>query len=151
MQELFRHALEQQLAFLNERMKEMSDTANAFLNKYYFGGMIAVIAVLNLDLVLIEQPTTLTVKGFLYLGLLAIVVLGISELYFSKVIEHYQRFSVSNRKLKYKYELTLHALMTGAANVSWESTTFGSKPFPFTKTNMKNVLKQIANPQIMAG
>lgn len=114
MDELQKHALEQQLELLNERMKETADTGNQFLTRFHFGGIVAVIALLNVDLVLIGKPDNVTLSYFLILLSIAIFLLILSFIYFCYVTNHYRGFRESHRKLKYKYELTLHAMLSGA-------------------------------------
>jgi len=104
-------AVPSQLEFLNDRMKETSETANQFLGKFLFGGMLAVIALLNADLVVLRDPLPLTLKHAPMIGGAVVGILGISWLYFATVVRHYRRFRESHRKLKYKYELTMHAML----------------------------------------
>ena len=120
-----RLALEKQLQYLNERMKETAETANQFLGKFLFGGLIAVIALLNADLVVLRELPVPT-QNVKVLAVAAAAVLAISWLYFRTVVVHYATFRVSHRKLKYKYELTLHAILTGAS--SSEYATFLEEP-----------------------
>jgi len=104
-------AYEKQLEFLNDRMKDVSSTANQFLAKFFFGGIIAVIGVLNLDLVLVGAQPGLNARTILGFSLLVLGVIFISRIYFRTVYNHYDSFRGSHRKLKYKYELTLHAIL----------------------------------------
>ncbi len=106
-------ALGSQLEFLDKRMAETAQTANQFLGKFLFGGLVAVVALLNADLVILGDRIALTRDNAIVLGSISTVVLAISWLYFSTVVRHYRRFTVSHRKLKYKYELTMHALLSG--------------------------------------
>ena len=98
-----------QLDLLNDRMKETSETANAFLAKFLFGGLIAVIALLNADLVLLKQETFSSCTTSLWWTLL--ILMALSAAYFGVVTHHYGGFRASHRKLKYKFELTLHSLL----------------------------------------
>lgn len=100
--------IEKQLDYLNQTMKETASEANSFLLKYHFGGLIAVIALLNVDLVLTEKINIQDSQDYLLLICAALLALMLSYIYFKFVVRHYMRFSQSHRKLKYKYELTLH-------------------------------------------
>jgi len=103
--------IEKQLEYLNETMKETSSEGNAFLLKYYFGGLIAVLALLNIDLVLVKPGSF---SGDSDYGLLAVAIVSLvvlSAVYFTVVLKRYEKFLQSHRKLKYKYELTLHQLL----------------------------------------
>jgi hypothetical protein len=100
-------------------MKETSDTANQFLGRFLFGGLVAVIALLNVDLVVLHGVATFTPRVAVMLGGMGGLVLLLSWFYFRVVVEHYTNFRVSHRKLKYKYELTLHALLSGADPTSY--------------------------------
>lgn len=102
-----------QLEYLNDRMKETSQTANQFLGRFLFGGMVAILALLNADLVLLRHPVDSLSNGSL--GLAATVVALISLIYFMTVSAHNRGFRVSHRKLKFKYELTLHMLLSGGS------------------------------------
>ena len=106
--------LEKQLEFLNDRMKETSDTANQFLDRYMFGGLVGVVGLLNLDLVLLkERPNVSDPHTQLVMGAMACTVFLLSFIYFWQVQKHYTGHRLSHRKLKYKYELTLHCLLLG--------------------------------------
>lgn len=109
-----RATLRSQLEYLNDHMKETSQTANQFLGKFLFGGLLAVIALLNADLVLLRDSPELTTRNLLVLSVALPAVVVISWLYFRTVVRHYVEFRGSHRKLKYKYELTLHALLSEA-------------------------------------
>lgn len=124
-------ALSKQLDFLNDRMKEDSQTANAFLAKFLFGGVVAVIALLNADLVLLDE-SVLSARDAgekAWLAAAAAIVLGISALYFGLVMKRYGAFLLTRRKLKYKYELTLQACM------------LPSLPFDYTRFMERSVTK----------
>ncbi len=106
--------IEKQLDYLNQTMKDTASEANSFLLKYHFGGLIAVITLLNVDLVLTKEIKLQNNIDYLLLALAASMALILSYIYFKFVVRHYMRFSQSHRKLKYKYELTLHqALCNG--------------------------------------
>ena len=100
--------IEKQLQYLNETMKETAAEANSFLLKYHFGGLVAVLALLNIDLVLLDSASLNGKLDYALLAIAIILVLVLSYKYFGFVLNHYSRFAKSHRKLKYKYELTLH-------------------------------------------
>lgn len=109
---LFVSTLQSQLQFLNARMLEVSDTANKFLARFVFGGMVAVVALLNADLVMFKARPALSspFSVAIALGSGALVIL-LSFIYFRTVEHHYAEQRLSHRKLKYKFELTLYALL----------------------------------------
>lgn len=100
--------IEKQLDYLNETMKDTAAGANSFLLKYHFGGLVAVLALLNLDLVLLDEMQLTSEQDRVLLWIAVAAALILSFVYFYFVLKHYHRFSKSHRKLKYKYELTLH-------------------------------------------
>jgi len=100
--------IEKQIEYLNETMKDTASEANSFLLKYHFGGLVAVLALLNLDLVLIDSVRLKGILDYLLLFGAVVLVILLSQKYFQYVLVHYKRFTESHRKLKYKYELTLH-------------------------------------------
>lgn len=112
--------IEKQLDYLNETMKETAAEANSFLLKYHFGGLVAVLALLNIDLVLIDAIAIESVFDFCLLGLSIFLVIFLSRKYFAYVLDHYGRFTKSHRKLKYKYELTLHAALSRARDQDYQ-------------------------------
>jgi 8-oxo-dGTP pyrophosphatase MutT (NUDIX family) len=119
---LYTQTLQSQLEFLNDRMKETSDTANRFLTRFVFGGMIAVVALLNVDLVLLKQKPNLdSASSIIVVFTAALLVLVLSYLYFSTVEKQYTEQRLSHRKLKYKFELTLHALLTSSSPARYVS------------------------------
>lgn len=111
-----REVLLKQLDLLNDQMKDTAAEANSFLAKYLFGGLIAVIALLNVDLVLLKEPILAQCSAAL--GWAVILVLLLSGTYFYIVTNHYLVFRKSHRKLKYKFELTLHTLLLGGSGVA---------------------------------
>ena len=112
--------IETQLEYLNETMKGVLSEGNAFLLKYYFGGIVAVLALLNMDLVLID-PVRLAWSKNLRLVVAAIIfILVLSCVYFWFVLERHAEIIQSHRKLKYKYELTLHALLSEGSNGDYQ-------------------------------
>lgn len=110
--------IEKQLEYLNSTMKETASEANSFLLKYHFGGIIAVVAMLNIDLVLFQSITFTTNMEYILFFIAILLAFLISWGYFYFVLKHYGRFSKSHRKLKYKYELTLHLLLSNGSY--WE-------------------------------
>jgi len=110
---LYVSTLQSQLQFLNARMLEASDTANKFLTRFVFGGMVAVVALLNADLVMFKERPKLGSAASLGVALGAgVLVMLLSYIYFRTVERHYSEHRLSHRKLKYKFELTLYALLT---------------------------------------
>lgn len=104
--------IEKQLDYLNETMKETASGANSFLLKYHFGGLIAVITLLNTDLVLADNIVKIGEENYRLVGVAVCLIFLLSFGYFYIVLMHYRRFARSHRKLKYKYELTLHCSLT---------------------------------------
>ena len=107
--------LYKQLEYLNSQMRETSDTSDSFLGKFVFGGMIAVVSLLNVDLVLLPRMVPSSCASWVLFAAIAVLAFGISWFYFRMVVQHYAEFRTSHRKLKYKYELTLHALLKRAS------------------------------------
>ncbi len=99
--------IEKQLEYLNQTMKETAAEANGFLLKYHFGGLVAVLALLNIDLVLLRGVNLGSLGNGLLFLLASGLIVYLSYRYFRFVLIHYGRFVKSHRKLKYKYELTL--------------------------------------------
>lgn len=113
---LYTSTLQNQLQFLNDRMHETSDTANKFLTRFVFGGMVAVLALLNADLVMLKAPPKMDASWKWWVAAsAAALILVLSFVYFRTVQSHYAEHRKSHRKLKYKFELTLYALLTNAA------------------------------------
>ncbi|MDH5426268.1 MAG: hypothetical protein OEY29_14865 [Gammaproteobacteria bacterium] len=104
--------IEKQLDYLNETMKQTAADANSFLLKYHFGGLIAVIALLNADLVLADRIIKTASQHYAMLSVAVMLIFSLSFCYFYIVLMHYRRFARSHRKLKYKYELTLHCSLS---------------------------------------
>jgi len=107
-------AIRKNLELLNEQMLEHSKTANAFLAKFMFGGMVATMAILNADVLFLRQPLERWGQ-FVVLAAGSLLVAILSYWYFSHVEEHYATLRGSVRKLKNKYELTLAALLLGGS------------------------------------
>ena len=106
--------IEKQLQYLNETMKDKSSEIASFLMKYYLGGIIAVIALLNIDLVALGGIKITNEAGYYLLGVVIVLVLTLSHQYFKYVLSNYAKLSKSHRKIKYKFEITLHyAMSTG--------------------------------------
>src|SRR5919112_481526 len=113
-------AAEKQLDFLNETMKDTAAEANDFLKRYHFGGIVAVIALLNVDLIFLKGLSLDSpLKRWGFLAVLSLVF-ALSYVYFRFIISHYNRFALSHRKLKYKYELTLHYALCGKDVASYQ-------------------------------
>lgn len=108
-----------QLELLDKKMSETSQTANQHLAKFLFGGLIAVIALLNTDLLIIKDYNTDLQKliGTLFVG---IVSLALAHNYFLMVIKQYNEHRKSHRKLKYKYELTLHRMLSSGSDEEYQ-------------------------------
>lgn len=101
---------QKQLEYLNSTMKEKLQAANSFLLKYHFGGIITIIGLLNVDLLLLKDIDYNLSTCSLLLSVAGFVVL-LAYFYFDVVLNEYCRYLQSHRKLKYKYELTLHLLL----------------------------------------
>lgn len=99
-----------QLEYLNSTMKDTLQASNSFLLKYHFGGIIAIIGLLNADLFLLTD-IVYNIATCLLLLLVAGLVVLLANIYFGIVLKEYCRYLQSHRKLKYKYELTLHLLL----------------------------------------
>ncbi len=108
-----------QLELLDKKMSETSQTANQHLAKFLFGGLIAVIALLNTDLLIIKDYNTELQKliGTLFVGIVSLVL---AHNYFLMVIKQYNEHRKSHRKLKYKYELTLHRMLSSGSDEEYQ-------------------------------
>jgi hypothetical protein len=111
-------ATEKQLDFLNQTMKDTAAEANEFLRRYHFGGMVAVIALLNVDLISLRGLSLNTSFRWSVFVAVLLLAVALSYVYFGFIIKHYNRFTRSHRKLKYKYELTLHHALCGGGDVA---------------------------------
>lgn len=103
--------IEKQLDFLNQTMKETAAEANGFLLKYHFGGIIAVIALLNTRWELLDAPGLAPAKNTWLLAAATLLVMALSLIYFVAVMRRYRDYLLSHRRLKYKHELSLHCLL----------------------------------------
>lgn len=112
-------AVLKQMELLDKKMSETSGTANEHLTKFLFGGLIATIALLNTDLLLIRDYES----GFQRLfgsAVVSIVALVLAHRYFLMVLRQYNDYVRSHRKLKYKYELTLHKLLSAGTDEEYQ-------------------------------
>ncbi len=114
------NVIEKQLDYLNDTMKETASEANSFLLKYHFGGIIAVLTLLNIDLVIAKDLNVDTMLDHIILLISIFLAVFLSYKYFEFVLRHYSRFAKSHRKLKYKYELTLHSLLSKGSNEEYQ-------------------------------
>lgn len=104
------------LEHLEQRMKQVSEESNKFANQYRFGGMVAIIALLNADLLLDESIRRISLKTpdlprMLALLVLVVACLLTSWVYFSGINRRVQRFNQAYRKTKHKYEVLLYGLL----------------------------------------
>ena len=107
-----REVQHKQLELLNDRMKETTAEQNSFQNRYMFGGLIAVIALLNADLVLLDESTFSICDLPTWVAAITLVsILTLAGFYFGRVTSRYLDFDRSHRSIKYKFELTLHSLL----------------------------------------
>jgi hypothetical protein len=108
-------ALLRNLADLEARMRAVSLESNQFSNRFLFGGVVAVIALLNTDLLLEKQVVNIP-RGLTALWLVAtftLIVLLLSWAYFWVVAKRITRFESAYRRTKHKYEVILYALLLG--------------------------------------
>jgi hypothetical protein len=108
-----------QLELIDKKMSESSENANQHLGKFLFGGLIAVIALLNTDLIIIKDYKNDLQKliGSLIVGVVALIL---AHNYFTMVIKQYNEHRRSHRKLKYKYELTLHCMLSSGSDEDYQ-------------------------------
>lgn len=109
--ELKEETATKQLELLDKKMSEASDTANGHLTKFLFGGLAVTIGLLNTDLLILkdfEDPLHRLAGS----ALISTVALILAHKYFLLVIKQYNVHRSSHRRLKYKYELTLHKLLS---------------------------------------
>lgn len=109
-----------QLELIDKKMSETASTANDHLAKFLFGGLIATIALLNTDLLIIKDYNTdlQRLAGSLIVSIVALVL---AHKYFLLVIKQYNEHRKSHRKLKYKYELTLHCLLSRGQDSEYQN------------------------------
>ncbi len=106
------------LDHLEDRMRRVGAEANSFATKFHFGGMVAIIALLNTYL-LIDAPIVRAGAGWQspVTWIVAVLILGavwqLSKVYFDTVAAHLSRFEKAYRKTKHKYELLLYGLWLG--------------------------------------
>lgn len=101
-------SMQKQLELIDKKLSEINDTANRHLSQFLFGGLIAVIALLNTDLIIMRDFEIGWHKlvASIVVGCVALVL---ASHYFRMVIRHHNELRRSHRRLKFKYELTLHA------------------------------------------
>jgi len=112
--------IEKQLEYLNQTMKDTAADAHSFLLKYHFGGLIAVLTLLNIDLILVKSISFKHNADYWLIMVGIILIITLSYKYFSFVLKHYIKFSQSHRKLKYKYELTLSFALCKGKNSDYQ-------------------------------
>src|SRR5687767_3363002 len=88
------------LADLEERMKRVSEESNAFANRFLFGGVVAIIALLNTDLIIDKsiQKVTFDAGTLVVVGTLILILLALSWWYFELVDSRIQRFENAYRR-----------------------------------------------------
>jgi hypothetical protein len=107
------------LEHFEDRMKRVSEESNKFANQYRFGGIVAVIALLNADLLLdnsilnFDWGFSNISQGLVLLTVLVLVYL-MSRVYFSAIDERIARFDQAYRKTKHKYEILFNGIMLRA-------------------------------------
>jgi hypothetical protein len=107
-----RDILLKHLDVLNQKMSEVSAESNQFAGRFLFGGVVAVIALLNTDLV-VEKQLANGGLDLLSMIILIFCVLLISAVYFYRVTKRIQYFRWAYRSTKHKYEITLYSLLIG--------------------------------------
>ena len=113
------------LEVLDGTMSRVSAEANQFSGRFLFGGVVAVIALLNTDL-LIDRQVRIDRLHWGWALLLVAAVLVVSGLYFRVVAERILYFRRQYRLTKHKYDLTLYALLTNCR----AAELVGSLEFP---------------------
>lgn len=108
-----------QLELLDKKMSEASDTANGHLTKFLFGGLAVTIGLLNTDLLILKEYVD-PLHRLAGSALISTVALVLAHKYFLLVIKQYNDHRRSHRKLKYKYELTLHKLLSQGDDPSYQ-------------------------------
>ena len=104
----------QHLEVLSEKMAGVSKECNQFANRFLFGGIVAVVALLNTDLV-VEKKLAAGGYSPWAVWVLCVGVLCISGVYFYVVDRRIRRMQDAYRSTKHKYELTLYALCLGGS------------------------------------
>ena len=97
-------------------MKQVSEESNKFASQYRFGGLIAILALLNADLLLDDPILNFdwTIENWpqaVVLALILVVVYFLSRFYFSAINQRIERFNDAYRRTKHKYEILLYGLM----------------------------------------
>lgn len=92
-------------------MSEASATANGHLTKFLFGGLAVTIGLLNTDLLILKDFVD-PLHRLAGSTLISTVALYLAHKYFLLVVTQYNEHRRSHRKLKFKYELTLHKLLS---------------------------------------
>lgn len=102
------------LEHLHIRMAETSKDSNTFAARFHYGGLIAVAAILNADVVLLKTQ----VSPGLRMGLVAmtgLLLLALSIWYFGLIADYRVEQDRNYRKTKHKYEVMLYGLMYHAS------------------------------------
>jgi hypothetical protein len=104
--------LRAQLSLLSERMNEAASETNSLTGKFLFGGVVAVLALLNADLLIgrdaVAEP------GIGLAAAVIAIVFALSGAYFFLVARRLQSLRRVRASLGYQEEVTLYALMSGA-------------------------------------
>jgi len=87
---------------LTRRMKETSAEANRFAGRFLFGGLIAVIGAINIDIVF----STLTVYQILAINFTAVML---ALVYFMSIRVRIERLEKGYQKCKYLYEVIINS------------------------------------------
>jgi hypothetical protein len=105
----------QSLADLQSRMTEVSKESNQFSDKFLFGGTVAIVALLNTDLLIDKSIILLppTVGAMSLFIVLSIVVFMLSWVYFRGVAKRIKTFDLAYRRTKHKYEILQYGLLLG--------------------------------------
>jgi hypothetical protein len=129
------------LELLNEKMSEVSKESNSFATKFQFGGIVAVIALLNTDLIIDKRFSLVNVNPYLAAGLL-LLILVLSGMYFRGAADRIRHFRRAYRSTKHKYEVTLYTLLLTSPADKAATLNFIS--------NLEHSLKEsgIANPEL---
>jgi len=102
------------LEHLHARMVETSKDSNTFAARFHYGGLVAVAAILNADIVLLKAQ----VNPGLRIGLVAVtglLLLAVSIWYFGLVADYRVEQDRNYRKTKHKYEVMLYGLLYHAS------------------------------------
>lgn len=109
-------ALLKNLADLEARMRTVSQESNQFSNRFLFGGIVAVVALLNTDLLLEKQIIRIPrgLPALWLVGAFTLIVVLLSCAYFWIVAQRIARFESAYRRTKHKYEVILYGLLLGS-------------------------------------